>query len=114
MKLGKAEAKIFGPGFKALEKNISYCYDNGRICGISEVIYSFPNDNEIVFTINPKNGSVYLGLSNYSYTLSANDLLMLKELADEIRYEAAEFKDECNRLREENKDATINNETMGD
>ena len=114
MKLSKAEAYIFGPGMRASEKNISYFYNDRGICGISEVIYSFSKDNEIVFTIHPKNGSVYLGLSNYSYTLSANDLLMLKELADEIRYEAAEFKDECNRLREENKDATINNETMGD
>ena len=101
MKLSKAEAYIFGPDMKALEKNISYCYDNGHVYGISEVSYTFSKYNKIVFTINPQNGSVCLELNAYLYPLSANDLLMLKELADEIRYEAAEFKDECNRLREE-------------
>ena len=101
MKLSKAEAQIFGPGMKASEKNISYYYDNGHICGISEVIYSFSKDNRIVFTINHKNGSVCLELNDYLYPLSANDLLMLKELSDEIMHESAEFKDECNRLMEE-------------
>ena len=114
MKLNKAEARMFGPDMKVLDKNISYRYDNGRVCGISEVVYSFSKHNRIVFTINHKDGSVCLELNDYLYPLSTDDLIMLKQLSDEIMHESAEFKDECNKLMEENKDATINNETMGD